>query len=329
MMTRPHSRRTFLATTAGAALVAPLAGCVTPSAEPIPATDWPTVASDADVERLLPEITNWGRWGDDDQRGTLNFITPAHRQAAARAVRLGRSISLARESTIADLERGQHEVTLRPMGSRDFVGLVFHGFEMTHLDALAHVFADEAQLYNGHPRSAVTEASARRLGVEQMGDDGIVGRGVLLDLAARHGGPLPPGTPLFPADLEAAEAAQGVRVGTGDLLFVRTGAGRDNTRARRSGLHPACLPWLHAREVALLGGDGDSDVAPLPGFDRWQSAMHTVAIPYLGLPLLDNADLDPLSRACAEAQQWTFLATLAPLRVVGLTGSPMNPMALL
>ena len=215
------------------------------------------------------------------------------------------------------------------MGSRDFMGMVFHGFEMTHLDALAHVFADEVQMYNGLLRDVVTEAGADNLGVEVMGARGIVGRGVLLDVASVKGGPLEPGTPIYPADLEAAEAVQGVRVGAGDLLFVRTGAGRMNTRERRAGLHPECLPWLHARQVALLGSDGDNDVAPLEGFQRWSSSMHAVAIPYLGMPLIDNADLETLHEACASAKRWAFLTTIAPLRVKGLTGSPVNPLVLL
>ena len=215
------------------------------------------------------------------------------------------------------------------MGSRDFIGMVFHGFEMTHLDALAHVFADEVRMYNGLPHSVVTPAGAGALGVEGFGVEGVVGRGVLLDVARVRGGPLEPGTAILPADLASAEVAQNVRVTTGDLLFVRTGAGRRNTRERRAGLHPACLPWLHARQVALLGGDGDNDVAPLEGFERWASAVHAVGIPYLGMPLVDNAELEPLARACAEESRWAFLATVAPLRIEGMTGSPVNPIALL
>lgn len=327
------TRRDLLTVTAGAALAARSAADP-PVADPPGTTDpgtadLPRIRSDEDLERLLAKLSNWGRWGEGDRLGTLNFLTPERRRAAAGLVRSGRSISLARRSGFAELERGQHEVTVRPMGSRDFVAFVFHGFEATHLDALSHVFADDERMYNGVAKSAVTERSAAELGVEVMAAAGIVGRGVLLDVAALRGGALEPGTPLFPSDLEAAEAAHRVRVSSGDLLFVRTGAGRRNTRERRSGLHPECLLWLRAREVALIGSDGDSDVAPLAGFDRWGSAMHTVAIPYLGMPLLDNADLEALSVACAAEQRWAFLATIAPLRIEGMTGSPVNPMALL
>ena len=150
---------------------------------------------------------------------------------------------------------------------------------------------------------------------------------MLLDIASVKGAALEPGTPIYVEDLKAAERAHGVVAGEGDILFVRTGGGARNTRERRSGLHPQCLPWLHSRRIALLGGDGDNDVSP-SAFERWASAMHSVAIPYMGLPLLDNAELDGLSEACSQERRWEFFVTLAPLRIQGATGSPVNPIAL-
>jgi kynurenine formamidase len=142
-----------------------------------------------------------------------------------------------------------------------------------------------------------------------------------------QGAALEPGTPIFPKDLEKAEESQGLMVEEGDILLVRTGAGARNTREQRSGLHAQCLPWLHERNVAILGGDGDNDVHPSE-FRRWESAMHSVAIPFMGLPLLDNAELDTLSRVCQEEKRWEFFVTISPWRFHGVTSSPVNPIAL-
>jgi kynurenine formamidase len=289
------------------------------------------VENDAGIERLLPELTNWGRWGKADQLGTLNYITPGHRRKAAALVRTGRAVALAREVSVTRTEgirRGTYEMMRDEGGSRDFIGMIFHGFAQTHLDALCHAFTPEGKMYNGFSATDVTPQGANNLGVEKMAAQGITGRGVLLDIAALKGAALAPGTPILIADLEAAERGQKARVGTGDILFVRTGAGVRNTRERRAGLHPECLTWLHKRQVALLGGDGDNDVAPLRGFERFASAMHGVAIPYMGLPLLDNAELDALSRVCSEEKRWEFLLTVAPWRFQGATSSPVNPIAL-
>jgi kynurenine formamidase len=340
---RDANRRRFLRTVLGGSAAAALgprvslaAGPATPfGAEPAAApgvrTDADLVRTDADIERLLPALSNWGRWGKQDETGTLNFVTPELRRRAAALVRSGRTVALAREVSVTDTEgirRGTYEMMSEGGGSRDFVGMIFHGFALTHLDALCHAFTPDGRMYNGFPASEVGPQGARRLGMETLGAQGICGRGALLDVAASKGAPLAPGTAILIADLEASEARQGIRVGSGDLLLVRTGAGVRNTRERRAGLHPECLSWLHDREVALLGSDGDSDVAPLSGFERFASAMHSVAIPYMGLPLLDNASLDALGQVCQEEKRWQFLLTIAPWRIRGTTSSPVNPVAL-
>jgi kynurenine formamidase len=319
------SRRKFLGMT-GASLALASSSCS--SAAPRTTAAVPAIQTDADMDRLLPALSNWGRWGEDDRFGTLNFITPAKRQAAARQVQRGQSVSLARTTSLADIDRGVFEMDIREGGALDYIGMRYHGYAMTHLDALGHVFADEVHLYNGLPRTLVTEAGVKELGVELLGQNGVVGRGVLLDIAGLQGGPLQPGTAIFPAGLDAAATAQGVQIESGDILLVRTGAGRDNTWEQRAGLHPECLPWLHDREIAMLGCDGDSDVWPLPGFEKRVRVMHSIGIPYLGMPLIDNAELDALSAACRLERRWSFLLTVAPLRLAGLTGSPVNPIAL-
>jgi kynurenine formamidase len=333
------SRRNFLLSSLLAAACS-ASRFVVPRAWAQTEVDIPTIRSDEDIDRILPSLTNWGRWGPEDQLGTLNFITPEMRLAAVRSIRSGRVVSLARERPVAD-PTGQRKFRyemfcyLDPQpeesGCIDEIGMIYHGFNVTHLDALCHLFTPEGRrgMYNGFPIDAVTDKGAEKLGVEVMGSKGIVGRGVLLDIAALKGGALPVGSVIMPTDLEAAEAAQGVTVREGDILFVRNGAGTANTYARGTGLHGACLPWLHQRRVALLSSDSDSDVhPPLPEFKRWSEPIHMIAIPYMGMPLLCIAGLDEISAACAEEGRWHFFLSIAPWRFKGATSSPVNPLAI-
>lgn len=291
----------------------------------------PALSSDADVDRILPRLTNWGRWGDADELGTLNHLTPERVRAARELVRRGVTVSLARPVTLADnagIRRAQYEMQKDESGSRDYLGAIWHGFAQTHIDALCHGFANPREMYQGIPTSEVRADGCHRLGIDAMARRGIVGRGVLLDVAALRGAPLPPGTAIRIRDLEAAARRQGVRMRSGDLLAVRTGAGTRNTRDQRAGLHPECLGWIREKEVSVLLSDGDSDVAPLPGFARWQSPIHSIGIPYLGLPLVDNAELDELAATAQRLGTWEFLLVIAPWRLTGATSSPVNPLAL-
>ena len=329
------SRRQFL----GAALSGATAMAL-PAAAPRPVPAAVLIRNDEDLERLLPRLSNWGRWGPEDQLGTLNYITSAMRRSAASLIRSGHVIPLAREMPVAGAEgvRKQSYEMFRYLdaqpeesGCVDAIGMIYHGFTLTHIDALCHLFTPGGKegMYNGFPVSAVTPRGADKLGVEVMGAIGIVGRGVLLDIAALKGRALAPGSVILPADLEAAEDAQKVRVGEGDILFVRNGAGPRNVYRLGAGLHAACLPWLHERRVAVLSSDSDSDVHPAPaGFERWSEPVHMVAIPYLGLPLLDNTGLDALGSHCAQENRWEFFVSIAPWRFRGATSSPVNPLAM-
>jgi kynurenine formamidase len=216
-------------------------------------------------------------------------------------------------------------------GCIDEIGMIYHGLAITHVDALCHIFTPEGRqgMYNGYPISDVTPGGALRLGIERIGEVGIVGRGVLLDVAAVRGGSLEPGSVIWPKDLEAAERLHGVKTGEGDILFVRNGGGARNTFQRGTGLHAACLPRLRDRRVAVLSSDSDSDVHPAyPGFTRWSEPIHLVAIPYMGMTLLDNTALDALAAACAAEGRWAFFVTVAPWRFKGGTSSAVNPLAM-
>lgn len=305
----------------------------------------PPPITTADVDALRTRLSNWGRWGDDDQLGALNHIRPGHRAAAAASVRSGRTVSCARPLATEPSPENPAPASHHMIGTHtegygaDWIGVASHGYATSHLDALCHIFWD-GRTYNGHPTEVVTAHGAEQLGVHHL-RDGVVGRGVLLDVPRVQGvDALEPGTAITVDDLEAAEADAGVTVGTGDILLVRTGRwvwrqghGGWDPRERLAGLHASCLPWLHEREVAMLGGDGVSDVhpshvEPSEGVTT-RLPIHTVGIVAMGLHLLDNLDLDDLAGACAEEGRWSFLLTVAPLIVVGGTASPVNPIAVL
>jgi kynurenine formamidase len=287
----------------------------------------------------MDSLSNWGRWGAEDELGALNFVTPAVTAAAAATVRSGRTVSCARALDTVAAPDNHAPVTHRMIGTAadgwgaDSFAVTPHGFSTSHIDALCHVF-DGGRLYNGFGTDAVTAQGANRLGIHHL-RAGVVTRGVLLDIPAVRGvDALEPGEPVFPEDLEAAEERAGLLVRTGDALFVRTGRwvwrdahGPWDFATRAAGLDASCLPWLREREVAALGSDGVSDVFP-SRVDGVTMPIHTVAIVALGLHLLDNLDLDALAAACAGERRAEFLLVVAPLVLLGGTASPVNPIAI-
>jgi kynurenine formamidase len=217
----------------------------------------------------------------------------------------------------------------------EYIGLAYHGYTVTHIDGLSHVFWD-GHMYNGRPAAQVTAwAGALSQPITAL-SAGVVTRGVLLDVATDGGGDwLEPGTGVYPEQLEAAEARQGVKVGAGDVVLLRTGYGRlvrerghYNVRAEgRAGWHPACLPWLHERGVAAIAGDTACGCMPNPEYPSIHDPVHAIGIVAMGLWLIDNCDLEALAVECADRNRYEFLFMLSPLRVVGGTGSPVNPLA--
>jgi kynurenine formamidase len=193
------------------------------------------------------------------------------------------------------------------------------------------------KMYNGYPASDVRSNGALRNTVLSFAD-GIVGRGVLLDVAATRGvDSLPANTAITPDELEATEARQDVRVGPGDVLMVGTGrcawrasqGGQLNPADGMAGLHADCLPWLREREISLLGSDGISDPMPGLGIENWPFPIHQIGITSMGLHLIDNMALGALATACAERSRYAFLFTMGSIRVPGGTGCPVNPIAVL
>ncbi|MGW0038309.1 cyclase family protein [Gordonia sp. NPDC003376] len=315
----------------------------------------------AQVEELHTTLSNWGRWGDDDRRGTLNLITPEVRRAALASVRSGNAISLSRDMNPADpdpLKSGIAEVR-RTSDVAEVQNAVGRGFRFeavsehihiaphggnAHLDGLAH-YSWDGKNYNGFPASATTEDDGATELAVQHASAGIITRGVLLDIAGlfgvRH---VERGYAVTPTDLEAAERRQGVTVRSGDALLIHTGnaaaileegplyrgAGRGPVDGVQTGLDASALQYLRDRDVAVMGADGTHDVQP-PQYEDFDFArpIHSVCLVAIGLWLMDNLDLTALAATCAEERQWDFLFTALPWRFVGSTSSPINPVAVL
>ena len=291
----------------------------------------------AQFERWKTELSNWGRWGKDDQIGALNLITPAKRRQAVALVREGVSVSLSRDAdTQKEIDNPDpFEHTMITTGT-DRMGVIPHGVAHTHLDSLAHINYDGV-FYNGYKPDAdsVMKNGHARNSIINL-KNGIFTRGILIDLPRLKGVPyLEPGTPVYASDIEAWEKLAGVKVSAGDALFIRTGrwARRlalgpfdTNRTARRSGPSASMIPWLKQRDVSLLGGDTPPSVAPSDA-EGETGAVHDFALVYLGVHVFDNCDLEALAEAAAARKRWEFLLTVAPLAIRGGTGSPANPIA--
>jgi kynurenine formamidase len=282
------------------------------------------------ADALLAECSNAGRWGEDDERGTLNYISTRTVLAAIGTVRTGEVISLGRQLTPQPKGQPGAAVTLTVWsgsgdGTLDTAAITPHGFEITHLDAVGHSFLN-GLAYNGrNAETIVARAGLLECDIAAMG--GIVTRGVLLDVASVRGAEN--ADDIGPEDLDRAEALAGTRVGAGDAVFVRSAStaptAASATADRRAGLLPTAVPWLHRREVAVYSGDciekmpsGDPGL-PMP--------LHQIGHVAMGLAILDNPDVEVLLRACDRNGRATFLLVIAPLSLRGATGCAVNPLA--
>jgi kynurenine formamidase len=297
----------------------------------------------------MQSLSNWGRWGPDDQLGTLNLVTPDVSRAAVSLVREGTRVSCARPITYdaaPDVPRPPQHYMLasgeafRPgegpdrQIARDYFGLVFHGHLVTHVDSLAHFFWD-GHMYNGASSRLVTTSDGATSHAIDVAKDGVIARGVLVDAAMlRDVEVIERGDGVGLDDVERAEAQCGFTIREGDVLLLRTGQlGRrervgavDPMQAGSAGPLPELLPLIHERGVAMLGSDTGNDVIPT-GYERFSNPIHQVGIVAMGLAILDNAWLDDLAAACLERKRWEFMLCVLPLRLTNATGSPVNPVA--
>jgi len=215
----------------------------------------------------------------------------------------------------------------------DLYSIWYHGSVITHIDALCH-YSFEGKIFNGFERSAIAPGPGCPSNGIENHKSGIMTRGIIVDLPRMKNVPyLEPGTAVYASDLDAWEKYAGIKIGSGDALFLRTGRwarraekGPWNVAASAAGFHASVMPWLKQRDVALLGNDGVNDVQP-SGVDGSPRPIHQLAIVALGLPLVDVMDLEAAAETAARLRRWEFLLTAAAVPVLGGTGFPLNPIA--
>jgi|SRR5579875_1611131 kynurenine formamidase len=313
----------------------------------------PAPVSLEEFDEIFEKVKNWGRWGPQDELGTLNYITPDTVRAAAALVRSGRQVTMALpmnktagpdnpEPVIHHVVQG-HDVDIGSSSltfATDYLGIACHGDCHTHMDALCHI-AYKGQVYNGRPASQVmTSRGATALDVTAY-RHGLVGRGVLLDVPAFRGVDwLEPGEAVTRAELEAIEEAQRVRLGKGDILVFRTGHHRrrlalgpwDNgyppAGQGKAGLHVDAIPWMHERRIAAFLPDGDGETVP-SNVAGMLYPIHPLQVTAMGMFAADSLQLEDLAAACRQEGRFEFMVVGLPLRLPGATGSPWNPIAIL
>ena len=292
-----------------------------------------------DAYRTTNTLSNWGRWGADDERGALNLLTPEILVKAAGLVKRGKvyslSVPLEAEGPQWPMRHKTWRVTTyrhAPADSHERSGaddvVTMHSHSGTHMDALCHIWYDDL-LYNGHRASEhITSTGATRNGMQNV--PFIVGRGVLLDIAGWKGVEhLQLGEAITPADLDACAAAQGVTIQPGDLLMTRTGwlkvFGQDRAHfnSGEPGIDESTIPWLKQHDVAAICADNHA-VEAFVGMPPAHLPVHAAAIRDLGLYLVEYLNLEQL----AADKVYECLLVIAPLQMTGAIGSPVNPIAI-
>jgi kynurenine formamidase len=312
---------------------------------PAPSTSAQSATADKAVTRapanaeqfdaMFQQIKNWGRWGADDQLGTVNLITPAKRKAALKLAKDGVTVSLVHNPLTDKSEdnASPFEHTMNTGFTTDTYRVSYHGYSHSHLDALCHILYKD-QTYNGYARAEVNTAKGcTRLGIDNL-KQGIITRGVLIDIPRLKGVQyLEPGTAIYPADVEAWEKMAKVKIAEGDAILLRTGrwarraaVGPWPVGRNAAGFHASIAPWIKARGVAIVGSDAASEVTPtlVAGVSL---PVHTLLITALGINILDNQDLEQLAATAAKLKRWEFMITINPMPITGGTGSPLNTIA--
>lgn len=313
-----------------------------------PSTQKPDVlVTPAQIKRWEAELSNWGRWGPHDQRGTLNLITPEKTKQATRlvtdgvTVSLGHFVSVDKAIDSQNFAPTKHWMTAidpetgKPRFALDAISFSLHDGQLSHMDALCHYRTErdgKLVTFNGYPQN-LDEKGCKDLAMDRMGP-GYVTRGILVDMPLLKGVDwLDPSTPIYVEDLEAWERFAGVTVSPGDVLLVRTGRwakrekeGPWNYGRGGAGLHASVLPWLHERGVALLVGDAVNDVQP-SGVEGLNRPIHQLTQVTIGLPLVDNGYLEDVAREAAQRQRWEFMVSWQITRVPRGTAGPFNAIA--
>ena len=284
-------------------------------------------------DQLFHQVKNWGRWGAEDQLGSVNLITEAKRKQAVSLAKTGLTVSLAHDllTDKSDDNASPFEHTMIAPGFQlDTYRVSYHGYSHSHLDALCHILYKD-QTYNGYARTAVnTDKGCAKLGIDNL-KQGLVTRGVLIDIPRLKGVKyLEPGTAIYQEDVEAWEKMAGLKGASGDVILLRTGrwarraaVGPWPVGRNAAGFHASIAPWIKARGVAIVGSDAASEVTPTL-VEGVNLPVHTLLIAAMGINILDNQDLEQLAETAARLKRWDFMITINPLRVTGGTGSPLN-----
>jgi len=312
---------------------------------------FPKPVSLEEFDVLFEQVKNWGRWGWDDERGTLNYLTQEKVVAAAKLVKSGRQVSMAipigktatadNPSPAVHVFSLLHDIPISEAGltfGMCWLGMGSHGDAYTHVDALNHV-GYKGKLYNGKPVSTLTSRGSEWGSVTAY-STGLVGRGVLLD-AARYRGVdwLEPGEAVTRAELEDIERKQGVRLGEGDILVFRTGHHARRLKlgpwsneyppagTGKAGLHVDTIPWMHERKIAAFLPDGDGETVP-SNVEGLPYPIHPLQLTAMGMLISDSLQLEELAAAVTEEGRFEFMVVGLPLRLPGATGTPWNPIAI-
>ena len=304
------------------------------------------------------DLSNWGKWGDDDQMGTLNYINDSVRLNAASLLKNGHSVSCSRpiefeyapdtpnppvhymiesgDGLSSEYPFNDSKISAKPSQvAMDYIGMIFHGHSITHIDSLAHFFWN-GKMYNNQPAYLISTSLGATTESVDLASAGIVSRGILIDVPKIRNIPwVERGEGVLPEDIIKAEEKFGFKIQEGDVLLIRTGQykrrldeGPVNPSVEGSAAcHPACLPLFHERKISMLGSDTGNDVLP-PLYSEVNMPIHQIGIVAMGLWILDNANLEDLSEACEKFQRWEFFININPLRLSNSTGSPVNPIVL-
>ena len=299
-------------------------------------------AAREDFDRLMKDLSNWGRWGKNDQIGAVNLITPAKRKQALASVKEGFSVSMAHTAETEPAVDNPRPIVrvmslglgLSPTGiggASDSLTVSYHGLVHTHMDSFCHRLYN-GQMYNGMPISEITTKGCN-VGSVFSYKDGIMTRAVLMDIPRLKGVDyLAPGTRIYPEDLDAWVKEAHLKILPGDAVFIRTGrpalrqAKGPYDTSQLAGLYITCAKWLHDHDAAILGSDGAEDVHP-SGIEGIAEPIHALVLIAMGMPIFDNLDLEAVSKEAAKRNRWDFLVTAAPTAIPGETGSILNPIA--
>ena len=293
-----------------------------------------------EFDLIYSQVDNKNKWGPDDKLGTINYINEKKILSSLKIPNKGITVSLAfnmaedssklNRTSFDNISKFKYDqITAEHNGYNwilDDYHIAYHGFTHSHMDGINHL-SNDGQFYNGF-------SDPRRLGVDNY-KNGIISRGILIDVPLLHNKHYAEaGYKVTQKDILDFEKKYNVKIGKGDILLIRTGRWNEkrikgdwNFPKKSAGIHYNVIPLLHSRKIAVLGSDGTNDSNP-PLIKEEGSPIHMLSLVAMGMPLLDNLNLDELSEMAKKLNKWEFFISLQPLRFEGGTGSPLNALAI-